>query len=64
MILNGKKVTYEAGITVQELLNKIELSSDKVVIEVDKDIVSKDEYPKKKLNGDSKVEIVRFVGGG
>jgi sulfur carrier protein len=64
MQVNGKEVDYEADVTVEELLNRLELQQDKVVVEVDEEIVSKDEYSIKKLTSESKVEIIRFVGGG
>lgn len=64
MLVNGEKAEYEANITIAELLQNLKLDADMVVVEVDKDIISKDEYSVKKLNSASEVEIIRFVGGG
>ena len=64
MILNGKRVDYEVDITVEELLASLKLEQGTVVIEVDQKIIYKDEYSKKKLSSESKVEVIRFMGGG
>ncbi|AEB75355.1 sulfur carrier protein ThiS [Clostridium botulinum] len=64
MIVNGEKMSFEDDMTVEELLNKLELNSSKVVVEVDMDIISKQQYSIKKVNFNSKVEIIQFVGGG
>jgi sulfur carrier protein len=64
MIVNGKEMNFKEGITVIELLNEINVEKDKVVVEVDFQIIDKNEYSKKKLSTASKVELIRFVGGG
>lgn len=64
MIVNGKEMSFKQGITVIELLNEINIDKDKVVVEVDMEIIDKNEYSKKKLCTASKVEVIRFVGGG
>jgi len=64
MILNGKRVDYEVDITVEELLASLKLEQGTVVIEVDQNIIYKDEYSTKKLSSESKVEVIRFMGGG
>jgi sulfur carrier protein len=57
-------MNFEDGITVREMLEKLELDIQKVVVEVDLKIINKDEFSTKKLRTESKVEIIRFVGGG
>ncbi|ABK60596.1 MULTISPECIES: sulfur carrier protein ThiS [Clostridium] len=64
MIVNGEKMDIQAGTTVEELLQKLNFNDNRVVVEVDLAIVSKDEYSIKKLDTNSKVEIIQFVGGG
>ncbi|WP_234122407.1 sulfur carrier protein ThiS [Clostridium hydrogenum] len=64
MIVNGKEMNFKEGITVKELLKEIKLDEDKVVVEVDLEIINKNEYNQKKLSTTSKVELIRFVGGG
>ncbi|GFP77393.1 sulfur carrier protein ThiS [Clostridium fungisolvens] len=64
MLLNGEKKEFRENITVEELLEELKINSDKVVVEVDRIIIDKNEYSIKKLRSDSEVELIRFVGGG
>ncbi|MBC2581837.1 sulfur carrier protein ThiS [Clostridium sp. DJ247] len=64
MIINGEAINFKGGITITEMLEELKLDSNKVVVEVDLEIINKDEFSVKILSTDSKVEIIRFVGGG
>lgn len=64
MIINGESINLKSGITVTEMLEELKLDPSKVVVEVDLEIINKDEFSIKTLSTDSKVEIIRFVGGG
>ena len=63
MLINGEKRDYPSGITINELIEKLNLAENKIVVEVDGEIVPKDNYSKE-LDENSNVEIVSFVGGG
>lgn len=63
MIVNGKNIDLPQQITINELIEKLNLSVDTIVVEVDGKIIDKDRYSKK-LNNSNKVEIISFVGGG
>ncbi|AGK98860.1 sulfur carrier protein ThiS [Clostridium pasteurianum] len=64
MLVNGKEMSFKDGITIEELLNELKIEAYKVVAEVDLNIIDKEEYAATKLTSDSKVELIRFVGGG
>jgi len=64
MVVNGKEMNFKDGITIEELLNELKIEAYKVVAEVDLNIIDKTEYATTKLTSDSKVELIRFVGGG
>lgn len=64
MIVNGKEMDFQDGITITELLEKLNLNPNKVVVEVNMNIIPKEEYSDKTLDSNSKVEIIQFVGGG
>ncbi len=64
MLINGKQIDFEDGITVADMLKKLNLSMDSVVVEVNLEIVPKELYSKKVLCSSDKIEIVSFVGGG
>ncbi len=64
MIINGKEIDFKAGITIDEMLKKLNLSEEKVVVEVNFEIISKEKYKEQVLDKGDQVEIVSFVGGG
>ncbi|AZR73199.1 thiamine biosynthesis protein ThiS [Anoxybacter fermentans] len=64
MIINGKEMDFEIGITVDNLLKRLGLDKNKVVVEVNFEIVPKEKYSVKILDKEDRVEIVSFVGGG
>ena len=62
MKVNGKEMNLDDGITIDELLSKIKINKDRV--EVDGEIVLKDEFSSFKLKENNTIEVVSFVGGG
>lgn len=64
MIINGKKMNFQSGITINELLNNLNLSAEKVVVEVNYAIIPKESYISHKLYETDSIEVVSFVGGG
>ncbi|QZY55302.1 sulfur carrier protein ThiS [Crassaminicella profunda] len=64
MIINGKQMDFDAEITICELLKKLDLNEEKVVVEVNFTMIPKEKYKEYLLNKEDKVEIVSFVGGG
>lgn len=62
--LNGSRYEVPSGIgNVQELLEHLELAERIVIVEMNRDIVSKDTY-NKPINDRDQIEIIHFVGGG
>jgi len=62
--LNGDSYEINRGTNINELLNKLQIHTNKVAVEVNGEIVEKNKYPNLILNNDDKVEIVHFIGGG
>jgi len=62
--LNGKKITIKSNFSVSDLLKKYKLSQKKIAIEYNGVILSKNNYKKKYLKDNDKLEIVHFIGGG
>ena len=62
--LNGKKVVVKSNCSIFDLLKKYKLDNKKVAIEYNGTIISKENYKKKNLKNNDKVEIVHFIGGG
>lgn len=63
VIVNGKEMEFE-NITILKLLKNLNLDMDKVVVEVNFEIISKENYQNFMLNKEDKIEIISLVGGG
>jgi sulfur carrier protein len=63
--LNGRQVEVPIEIdSVEKLLAHYDLQSRIAVVEVNKEIVKKEEYESRRLSNGDTVEIIHFVGGG
>ena len=62
--INGKKVVIKQNFTLQDVLKKYKLNKKKVAIELNGKILPQNEYKKKVLKNNDKIEIVQFIGGG
>lgn len=64
LILNGKNVELENEITIDELLSIYKIDNSRVVVELNMEIISKDDYKKIKVKSKDTIEVISFVGGG
>jgi sulfur carrier protein len=64
IIVNGKKLSVEDGLTVGGLLDIRKIVPAGVAVEINRNIVPRDDFYVVKLAPDDTVEIIRFVGGG
>jgi len=64
MRVNGKNMDMDQITTISSLLNKLGINEEKVVVELNKEIVIKEEYSKINLQEDDTIEVISFVGGG
>jgi sulfur carrier protein len=62
--LNGEMREVPDGITVAGLLAHLGVKAQRVAVEVNEAVVTKDLYQKHALGPGDSVEIVAFVGGG
>src|SRR3989338_2048478 len=62
--LNGENKTLDGQITLSGLLSNLGIAKEKVAIELNLEIVSKNAYDQTRLKEGDQVEIVHFVGGG
>lgn len=63
--LNGNHTRLPNDVmTIADLLHFYELENRMVVVEVNQEIIYKEQYAATKLNERDTVEIVHFVGGG
>jgi sulfur carrier protein len=64
ILINGKKFFSETDLTISEFLKKNNKSENNIVVEINKEIITKNLWEKYKLNNNDKVEIITAVGGG
>ena len=62
--INGKKVAIKQNFSILEVLRKYKLNKKKVAVELNGKILPQNQYSKKKLKNNDKIEIVQFIGGG
>mgnify|MGYP001568440210 FL=1 len=62
--LNGEKRSFAGDLTLLGLLTQLSLPKEKVVVELNLEIISKDRLEETVLKDGDEVEIVHFVGGG
>lgn len=64
MKVNGRDFSIEGINNISDLLKKLNVNEYRVVVELNKEIVSKEDYSKVNLKDDDTIEVVSFVGGG
>ncbi len=62
--VNGETRRIGEGLTVLQYLEELQITPDRVAVELDRAIVKKAEWPQRVLRAGARLEIVQFVGGG
>ncbi len=62
--LNGKLRDVGAGLTVRGLIESLDLNPALVVVELNREILSRGQYADVPVQEGDTVELVHFVGGG
>jgi sulfur carrier protein len=63
--INGEEKTFDLAVpTLAALVETLGMKSDRVAIELNRDIVPRDRWPDTNLQEGDKLEVVHFVGGG
>ena len=62
--LNGEPRELRDGLTVAELVEELGLRARRFAVEINLDILARDDYRARALRDGDVVEIVQFVGGG
>jgi sulfur carrier protein len=64
ILVNGVSRDVPGGQSVSELLQWLEIRSDRVAVELDKTIVRKRDWASTPVSDGAEMEVVEFVGGG
>ncbi len=62
--VNGENKVIPQGISILKLLESLQINKDRVVIEINKQILKKEVFDSTNLSENDQLEIVTFVGGG
>ena len=62
--VNGERRELKDESRLSELLKELSLAPERVAVELNHQVVRRNDWPNKVLNEGDRVEIVHFVGGG
>lgn len=62
--LNGKDREIDSDLSVQELVESLDLNPKLIVVELNGEILSRDSFGEVQVSEGDQVELVHFVGGG
>ena len=62
--INGDEREFETSLTLAGLIEQLGMKSDRVAVELNREIAPRDRWAQLELNEGDQVEIVHFVGGG
>jgi sulfur carrier protein len=65
LLINGEERDFAGEqLTLTALVEQLGMKSDRVAIELNRDIVSRERWPETTLRDGDRLEVVHFVGGG
>ena len=62
--VNGKEREVQSGLSVHELVESLDLNPLLIVVELNREILSRDQFKDVQVSEGDAVELVHFVGGG
>jgi thiamine biosynthesis protein ThiS len=62
--VNGEDLRFPRGASISSLLERLKVSTPRVAVERNREIVPKASYPSTLLEDGDSLEVVEFVGGG
>ena len=64
LIINGDERTFSSPLTLARLVEELGMKPDRVAIELNRNLVPRQQWPETSLSEGDRLEIVHFVGGG
>lgn len=62
--INGEEREFAGPLSLQALLQQLGMKADRVAVELNRDIIAREQWAKTDLQEGDQLEIVHFVGGG
>lgn len=63
-VINGKEAEIKKDSTIAEVIAVYKLNPERVVAELNGNVLTRDKYADTLINSGDKVELINFVGGG
>lgn len=64
IVLNGETRELASGLSLRDLLVLFGLPTDRVAVELNKEVIRKADWEKIAVSESDRIEVVHFVGGG
>ena len=62
--VNGESRNLRSGATVSDLLRELAVSSERVAVELNLEILDRQQFDRRLLQEGDRIEILSFIGGG
>ena len=62
--VNGETRTLEAELSLQDLLQDLDMTTGRIAVEVNGDIVPRSQFSSQRISNLDSIEIVQAIGGG
>lgn len=62
--VNGKLYDFNDNITLENIINQLNISSQNIIVEVNGNVITKEKFNKTVIENNSVIELIKFVGGG
>ena len=62
--VNGRSVEIESPMTVEHLLQRVDVPPNYLAVEVNADVIPREDYGSRMVQASDAVEVVTLVGGG
>ena len=64
IVVNGESREFSEGVTLSVLIDLLELPTQRIAVELNRQVVRRVDWSTTVLKNDDRLEIVHFVGGG
>ena len=64
LLINGENREFNSPLSLSTLVEQLGMKTDRVAIELNRNIVSRERWAETNLADGDRLEIVHFVGGG
>jgi sulfur carrier protein len=62
--LNGEKQQIDSNVKLDDLLDLFSLPKQRVAVELNRNVVRRQDWVSTHVNDEDRIEVVHFVGGG